>query len=88
MERLSVYIGTFAIVGIVFGLNALALFATGEWGLPALLIATGSVVMITGAAYESVSTDPAAFEISSTELLVILVGGCLSLIGTVLEYQM
>lgn len=38
--------------------------------------------------YELVSTDASASEISSTELLVILVGGCLSLVGTALESQM
>ncbi|SFS87505.1 hypothetical protein [Halostagnicola kamekurae] len=87
MERLSIYNGLFAIIGILFGLNALALFVTGEWGLPALLVAVGSVVMITGAVNELVSTDPPALEISSTELLVVFVGGCMILIGTVLEFR-
>ncbi|KDE58071.1 hypothetical protein EL22_07290 [Halostagnicola sp. A56] len=88
MERLSVYTATFAVIGIIFGFNALALSATGEWGLPTLLIAIGSVVMIAGAVYELVSTDPSAFTVSSTDLLVIFVGGCLSLVGVTLEYQM
>ena len=86
MERLYVYNGALAIVGISLGFNAVPSLLAGERSVSLLLIAVGSCGMIVAAVYQSLTTDPAEFTISTGALLTLIGAACLSLAGTALEF--
>jgi len=86
VERLYAYNGALAVIGISLGLNAVPSLVAGEQSLPLLLLGIGSIGMVLGAVYESLSTDPAEFEVSAGALLALIVAACLSLTGTILEF--
>lgn len=86
MERLHLYNGALAIIGVSFGLHSLPPLIAGEQSIPLLLMAVGSTGMIIAAVYESISTDPAEFEISAGALFALAAAACLSLTGTILEF--
>ncbi len=85
MERMYLYNGALAVLGLSFLLNASATFVAGEWSVTSLLFAVSGGGMILGAGYESLRTDPAEFSISAGALVVIIGCACLSLVAIVLD---
>ncbi|WP_135829313.1 hypothetical protein [Halorussus halobius] len=85
MERLYTYNAALAVIGVSMGLQAIPSLVAGERSIPLLLLAVGASGLVVAAVYDSLSTDPAEFEVSGGVLLVLVAGACLSLAGTVLE---
>ena len=77
MERLYLYHGAFAVLGMSFLLNASAAFVAGAWGLVPLTFGISGGGLILSAGYESLRTDPAEWTISAGALF--LIGGTASL---------
>ena len=85
MERLYLYNGALAVLGLSFLLNAVASFADGGSNVLILLFAVSGSGLIVGAGYESLRSDPTEFEISAGALFALIGGACVSLLGTLAE---
>lgn len=85
MERLHVYSGALAVIGLSIGLPAVRSLAAGEHGIPTLLVVVGGGWTVVGAVYESLRTDPDEFRIPAAVLLVLVGAAGLSLLGTLLS---
>ena len=85
MERLYVYQGAFAVLGVSFLLNASAAFAAGEWDLVPVIFGISGSGLVLSSGFESIRTDPSEFTISAGSLFVMVGAACLSLLLTVLD---
>ncbi|QCC52186.1 hypothetical protein [Halapricum salinum] len=85
MERLYVYNGALAVIGLSLGLPAMGSLIAGNYSIPVLLMAIGGGGMIVGAGYESLRTDPNEFTISVAALFALVGAACMSLLGAILS---
>ncbi|ELZ55906.1 MULTISPECIES: hypothetical protein [Halorubrum] len=85
MERLYVFSGALAVIGLSTGMPAIRSLAAGDHGVGVLLAAVGGVVLVATAGYESVRTDPEEFTVPGGGLLLLIGAACLTLLGTVLS---
>ncbi|VTT85389.1 hypothetical protein DM2_271 [Halorubrum sp. DM2] len=85
MERLYVFNGAFAVIGLSIGVPAARSLAAGDHGIGVLLMAVGGVGLVATAGYESLRTDPEEFTASGGALLLLIGAACLTLLGTVLS---
>jgi hypothetical protein len=66
MQRLYLYDGSMAIVGVVLGFDAALDLAAGQSSIPLWLMAVGGGGMVVSALYEAITTDPDDFSIKLT----------------------
>ncbi|MDS0293084.1 hypothetical protein [Halogeometricum luteum] len=85
MERLYVYSGALAVIGVSVGSPAVRSLAAGDRSIPVLLVAVGGGWMVVGAVYESLRTDPDEFRVPAAVLFALVGAACLSLLGTLLS---
>ncbi|KTG09047.1 hypothetical protein AUR64_14695 [Haloprofundus marisrubri] len=85
MERLYLYNGALAVLGLSFLFNSGATIAGGDVDIISILFLLSGGGMVLGAVYESLRTDPAEFTISAGALMVIVGGACLSFVAIVLD---
>jgi Zn-dependent protease len=84
MDRLHVYHGSLAVVGLCLFVPAARSVAAGEVGLPTLLATAGGGGLVVAALYESMRADPEAFRPSAARLLLVVGAACLAVLGTAL----
>ena len=85
MERLYVYNGALAVIGLSLGLPAMSTLVAGNYSIPVLLMAIGGCGTIVGAGYESLRTDPSEFTISAAALFALVGAAFISLLGALLS---
>ena len=84
MERLYLYDGALAVIGLALGLPAARSLLAGDRAVPTLLLAFGGVALVVSAGYESLRTDPDEFTAPAWALFALVGAACLSLLGAVL----
>ncbi|MDS0294007.1 hypothetical protein [Halogeometricum luteum] len=85
MERLYIYSGALAVIGLSIGLPAALSVLSGDHSIPLLLMTVGGAGMTIVAGYESLQRDPDSFEISASLLFALIAAACLSVLGTALS---
>ncbi|RJX44849.1 hypothetical protein DM826_01725 [Halonotius aquaticus] len=85
MERLYIYTGAFAVIGLSVGGPATRSLAAGDHSIPILLMAIGGAGMTVTAVYEALETDPEEFIASAISIFALVGAACLTLLGTVLS---
>lgn len=85
MNRLYMYNGAIAVIGLCMFVPAVISIAGGEYSIPILLLTVGGGGMVSSAIYRSLRDNNEEFNISAGWLLLIIGVACLSVFGTVLS---
>jgi hypothetical protein len=85
MNRLYVYNGAIAVIGLCLFVPAVVSITAGEYSIPILLLTVGGGGMVSSAIYRSLRDDHEEFNISAGWLLLMIGVACLSVFGTILS---
>jgi hypothetical protein len=85
MDRLYVYNGTTAVIGLCLLVSGVQSVVTGGHTIPALFVIVSSGAMVSGAVYSSVRTDPEAFSFPAARLVLLVTLACLAVVTTALS---
>jgi hypothetical protein len=82
MNRLYIYNGAIAVIGLCLFVPAVVSIAADEYSIPILLLTVGGGGMVSGAIYRSLRVDQEEFNISVGWLLLMIGLACLSVFAT------
>lgn len=85
MQRLYVYNGALAIIGVSLGLGPVLTLKNGESSIVLWLMAVSGGGMVVGAVYESMTTDPDSYSINTSALLGLVFAALLALASIVIR---
>jgi NAD kinase len=85
MQRLYLYNGSMAIIGLVIGPVATFDLVAGQSSISLWLMAVGGDGMVVAAVYETITTDPDDFSINTYALLGFLFAALLCLASAILQ---
>jgi hypothetical protein len=85
MQRLYVYNGALAIIGVSLGLKAGFYLIAGQSSIILWLMAVAGCGMVVGAVYEAMTTDPDGYSINTYALFGLVFAALLALSSIVLQ---
>lgn len=86
MQRLYVYNGALAVIGVSLGLGPVLALKNGESSIILWLIAVSGGGMVVGAVYEAMTTDPDSYSINTSALFGLVFAALLSLASIVIRF--
>lgn len=86
MQRLYVYNGALAVIGVSLGLEATLALIAGQSRITLWLMALGGSGMVVAAVYEAVTTDPDGYSVNTYALFGIVFAALLGLTSIVFQF--
>jgi|GEM_PF-4949878 len=85
MERLYVYEGALAAIGLSVAVQAAVSLDGGDPSLGTVLMVVGGIGAVVGASYDVVRRDPATFDASAGAVFALVLAAAVSLLGALLN---